>query len=114
MGNRVQWRIVRESFRRVDGAGIIARMIQLCCIARQKYSVPAPLSLVHIDTNHKLIRYNIVSFGGIDGFSRKVSILFCIHIAYVPSPNEQPQHQSGVKLSVLYCRILKMTSATLD
>lgn len=54
MGHRVQWRRVRESLQRVDGAGIIARMIQLRCIARQKYSVPAP---VHIDTNHKLIRY---------------------------------------------------------
>ncbi|KAF4073621.1 hypothetical protein AMELA_G00245380 [Ameiurus melas] len=27
---------------------------------------------MHIDTNHKLIRYNIVIFGGVDGFSRKI------------------------------------------
>ena len=54
MGHRVQWRRVRKSLQSVDGAGIIARMIQLCCIARQKYSVPAHLSLVHIDTNQKL------------------------------------------------------------
>ncbi|CDQ63199.1 unnamed protein product [Oncorhynchus mykiss] len=51
------------------------RRIQLCCIARQRYSVPAPLSLVHIDTNHKLTRYNVVIFGGIDGFSRKMFYL---------------------------------------
>ena len=57
MGHRVQWRRVRESLQSVDGAGIIARMIQLRCVARQKYSVPGPLSLVHIETNHKLIRY---------------------------------------------------------
>ncbi|KAM6952077.1 uncharacterized protein PEZ65_009296 [Lycodopsis pacificus] len=50
-------------------------MVQLTCIARRTYSVPAPLSLVHIDTNHKLIRYNIVIFGGIDGFSRKIFYL---------------------------------------
>eukprot|EP00063_Salmo_salar_P041704 XP_014016539.1 PREDICTED: uncharacterized protein LOC106580245 [Salmo salar] len=75
MVHRVQWQRVRESLQRVDGAGIIARMIQLRCIARQKYSVPAPLSLVHIDTNNKLIRYNIVIFGSIDGFSRKTFYL---------------------------------------
>lgn len=56
MGLRLQWKRVRLSLQRVDGAGIIARMIQLRCIARRRYSVPAPLSLVHIDTNHKLIR----------------------------------------------------------
>ncbi|CAL8315337.1 unnamed protein product [Arctogadus glacialis] len=31
--------------------------------------------LVHIDTNHKLIRYNFVIFGGIDGYSRKIMYL---------------------------------------
>lgn len=56
MGHRITWRRVKLSLQRVDGAGIIARMIQLSCIARRAYSVPAPLSLVHIDTNHKLIR----------------------------------------------------------
>lgn len=62
------------SLQRVDGAGVLSRRIQLSCVARRKYSVPAPLSLVHIDTNHKLIRYNIVTFGAVDGFSRKVFI----------------------------------------
>lgn len=57
MGYRMTWRRVKESLQRVDGAGIIARMVQLSCVARRTYSVPAPLSLVHIDTNHKLIRY---------------------------------------------------------
>lgn len=56
MGLRLQWKRVKMSLQRVAGAGIIARMIQLRCIARRSYSVPAPLSLVHIDSNHKLIR----------------------------------------------------------
>uniref|UniRef100_A0A8C5FJ24 Integrase core domain-containing protein n=1 Tax=Gadus morhua TaxID=8049 RepID=A0A8C5FJ24_GADMO len=56
MEHRISWRRVKMSLQRVDGAGIIARMVQLSCIARRTYSVPAPLSLVHIDTNHKLIR----------------------------------------------------------
>ncbi|XP_073710260.1 uncharacterized protein [Misgurnus anguillicaudatus] len=75
MGHRVTWRRVKMSLQRVDGAGVLSRMVQLSCIARRSYSVPAPLSLVHIDTNHKLIRYNIVVFGAIDGFSRKIFYL---------------------------------------
>ncbi|XP_034529274.1 uncharacterized protein LOC117804922 isoform X1 [Notolabrus celidotus] len=74
-GHRVQWRRVKRSLQRVDGAGVISRMVQLSCIARRTYCVPAPLSLVHIDTNHKLIRYNIVVFGAIDGFSQKIFYL---------------------------------------
>ncbi|XP_013854996.1 uncharacterized protein LOC106510817 [Austrofundulus limnaeus] len=75
MGHRIPWNRVKLSLQRVDGAGIISRMIQLSCIARRTYCVPAPLSVVHVDTNHKLIRYNFVIFGAIDGFSRKIFYL---------------------------------------
>ncbi|XP_059371194.1 uncharacterized protein zgc:174680 [Carassius carassius] len=54
-GHRIQWHRVKASMQRVDGAGILARMFQLGFVARRSYSVPAPLSLVHVDTNHKLI-----------------------------------------------------------
>ncbi|CAL8275027.1 unnamed protein product [Gadus morhua 'NCC'] len=74
-GQRVQWNRVRASMHRVDTAGIVSRMTQLGCVVRRTYSVPGPRSLVHIDTNHKLIRYNIVIFGGVDGFSRKIMYL---------------------------------------
>ncbi|XP_057187724.1 uncharacterized protein zgc:174680 [Triplophysa rosa] len=74
-GHRIQWHRVKASMQRVDGAGILARMVQLGFVARRTYSVPAPLSLVHVDTNHKLITFNIVIFGGIDGFSRKILYL---------------------------------------
>ncbi|XP_059404346.1 uncharacterized protein LOC132139758 [Carassius carassius] len=50
-------------------------MTQLGCIVRRTYFVQRPLSLVHVDTNHKLIRYNIVIFGAIDGYSRKILYL---------------------------------------
>ncbi|KAE8278878.1 hypothetical protein D5F01_LYC22457 [Larimichthys crocea] len=60
---------------RVDSLGVVSRMSQLGCVVRCTYSVPCPKYLVHIDTNHKLIRYNIVIFGGIDGFSRKIMYL---------------------------------------
>ncbi|XP_016407600.1 uncharacterized protein LOC107739874 isoform X2 [Sinocyclocheilus rhinocerous] len=74
-GHRVQWNRIKESMHRVDAPGILERMTQLGCIVRRSYFVKSPLSLVHIDTNHKLIRYNIIIFGGIDGFSRKIMYL---------------------------------------
>lgn len=74
-GCRVPWHRVKASMKRVDGAGILARMMQVGFVARRTYCVPAPLSLVHIDTNHKLIRFNVVIFGGIDGFSRRILYL---------------------------------------
>nr|XP_055057120.1 uncharacterized protein LOC129441490 [Misgurnus anguillicaudatus] len=74
-GHRVQWNRVKAAMHRVDSLGILSRMTQLGCVIRRTYSVPCPKYLVHIDTNHKLIRYNIVTFGGIDGFSRKIMYL---------------------------------------
>ncbi|XP_052407914.1 NACHT, LRR and PYD domains-containing protein 12 [Carassius gibelio] len=74
-GHRVQWERVKASMHRVDTMGILFRLNMLGCVVRRKYSVAGPKALVHIDTNHKLIRYNIVIFGGIDGFSRKIMYL---------------------------------------
>ncbi|XP_062320570.1 uncharacterized protein LOC134022842 [Osmerus eperlanus] len=74
-GLRVQYDRVRASMHRIDTVGVISRMTNLGCIVRRTYSVPGPQSLMHIDTNHKIIRYNIVIFGGIDGFSRKIMYL---------------------------------------
>lgn len=55
-GHRVQWDQIKESMHRVDAPGVLERMEKLGCIVRRKYFVQGPLSLVHIDTNHKLIR----------------------------------------------------------
>uniref|UniRef100_A0A9J8D144 Integrase core domain-containing protein n=1 Tax=Cyprinus carpio carpio TaxID=630221 RepID=A0A9J8D144_CYPCA len=71
-GHRVQWDRICASMHRVDGLGVLSRMSQLGCVARRTYSVPYPKYLVHIDTNHKLIRYSMVIFGGVDGYSRKL------------------------------------------
>lgn len=56
LGHRVQWSRVCDSMNGVDSAGIFARMSQLGHVVRRSYSVKAPLSLMHLDTNHKLIR----------------------------------------------------------
>lgn len=75
LGLHVQWWRMMASMHRVDAAGIFSRILELGCVVRRSYSVRGPLSLVHIDTNHKLIRYNIVIFGGVDGYSRKIMYL---------------------------------------
>uniref|UniRef100_A0A8C2WY87 Integrase core domain-containing protein n=1 Tax=Cyclopterus lumpus TaxID=8103 RepID=A0A8C2WY87_CYCLU len=62
MGHRVQWKRASSSMHPVDSVG-------------------GPLHLVHIDTNHKLIRYGFIIFGGIDGFSRKVISFLLINIS---------------------------------
>lgn len=56
-GHRVQFDRVCASMHRVDSVGVLSRMTNLRCIARRTYCVPHPKYMVHIDTNHKLIRY---------------------------------------------------------
>ncbi|KAF3854259.1 hypothetical protein F7725_022314, partial [Dissostichus mawsoni] len=51
MGMHVQWRRVTASLHRVDPG-----LAGFNCIVRRTYSVRGPLSLWHVDTNHKLIR----------------------------------------------------------
>lgn len=53
-GLRVQQVRVREAQRRVDPEGCAMRRLRV--INRRQYRVPFPLSLWHIDGNHKLIR----------------------------------------------------------
>jgi len=53
---RVQQKRVREAMRRVDPEGTILRALEMNVIQRRVYSVPSPLTLWHIDGNHKLIR----------------------------------------------------------
>lgn len=56
-GHRVQWDRLYGSMHRVDSGGVLARMTRLGCVVRRTYTVPFPKYMVHIDTNHKLIRY---------------------------------------------------------
>ena len=53
-GFRVQQARIREAQRRVDPQGVAMR--QLTVTRRRQYNVATPLSLYHIDGNHKLIR----------------------------------------------------------
>ncbi|MEQ2253860.1 hypothetical protein ILYODFUR_036894 [Ilyodon furcidens] len=61
-GLRAQWD--RDaSMHRVDSVGVLSRMTRLRCAVRRTYTVPYPKYMVHIDTNHKLIRYNLLFLG---------------------------------------------------
>ena len=55
-GMFVQQSRIRSSMRRVDPEGTLLRSLELNIINRRRYNVAGPLSLWHIDGNHKLIR----------------------------------------------------------
>ena len=54
-GLKVQEERVREAMRRVDPEGVMLRGLQSHPVIRRKYKVAGPLSLYHMDGNHKLI-----------------------------------------------------------
>ena len=56
-GHKVQERRIREAMRRTDPEGTVVRALQIRVTHRRSYNVRAPLSLWHMDGNHKLIRY---------------------------------------------------------
>ncbi|KAI7801354.1 hypothetical protein IRJ41_008375 [Triplophysa rosa] len=73
--SRYVFTMVLASLRRVDPEGMELRRLRLRTSRCQRYSVPAPNYLWHIDGNHKLIRWRIVIHWGIDGYSRLVVYL---------------------------------------
>uniref|UniRef100_A0A1X7V9Y4 Integrase core domain-containing protein n=1 Tax=Amphimedon queenslandica TaxID=400682 RepID=A0A1X7V9Y4_AMPQE len=72
-GYRVQQFQIRDFLRRVDMIG--TAMQRLTVLSRCNYSVPSPLSLYHIDGNHKLIQWKLVIHGYNDGFSKRIIYL---------------------------------------
>ena len=54
-GFRIQRERVRSALLRIDPIGLVDRWQRT--VKRRKYNVKYPLSLWHIDGNHKLIRY---------------------------------------------------------
>ena len=61
-GLEVQWRRIEDSMKRVCPEGVLMRCLQLTVLERRIYKVRSPLSLWHIDGNHKLIRLNCSCF----------------------------------------------------
>ena len=72
-GILVQRERICESLRRVDPVGTQLR--RRMALHRRVYNVKSPNALWHLDGHHKLIRWKIVTHGGIDGFSRLITFL---------------------------------------
>ena len=73
IGIKVQQNRVTEILARVDPDGCHMRWSLI--IRREKYNVPAPNSLWHIDGHHSLIRWGFVLHEVIDGYSRLITFL---------------------------------------
>ena len=70
---KVQRKRLRDSLHSVDGHGIEQR--RRGRLQRRVYNVQGPNHFWHVDTNHKLIRWNLIVIGGIDSFSHLTVML---------------------------------------
>ena len=68
---------LRDSIHRVNGFGAQAR--KKGRLKRRVYNVNGANHLWHIDTNHKPIKWYVIIFGAIDGYSRLPVSLECIN-----------------------------------
>jgi hypothetical protein len=75
IGVNVHRWVVRECLARVDQAGIDRRSRRL--IKRTVYHSLGPFHMIHFDGHHKLIKWGLVTHGGIDGDTRLVFCLRC-------------------------------------
>lgn len=71
----VQRHCLRDSVKRVDGAGVASR--STTTIQRRVYIVPCPNCIWHIDGNHKLIRWKLIVHGAMDGYNKMLTFLQC-------------------------------------
>lgn len=67
---------LRDSLNRIDENGSL-KMRKKKSLHRRVYSVQGPNHLWHLDTNHKLVRWNFIITGIVDGFSRLPVGLYC-------------------------------------
>ena len=72
--NIQRWR-VRNCLRALDPVGTVLRWRS--AIYRRKYNVPTPNALWHIDSNHKLIRWRLITHVCVDGYSRIIIYAHC-------------------------------------
>ena len=64
-----------ESIHRIDPHGIVER--RSVVMRRREYHAKGPNEVWHIDGHHKLIKWRLVTHGGIDGHSRMITYLHC-------------------------------------
>lgn len=74
-GIRIARMRLRDSIHLVDMQGVQER--RKGRLQRRVYNVKGPNHLWHVDTNHKLVRWNFIIIGGIDGYSRLPVMVKC-------------------------------------
>ena len=74
-GVRVQRAKLRKSIHRIDPEGVAER--RSVAVRRRTYHGTGPNEVWHIDGHHKLIKWRLVTHGGIDGYSRLITFLQC-------------------------------------
>ena len=100
-GIRTQRYRLRAALHRVDPSGIADHRSR--AIVRRTYHVEHPSYVWHIDGHHKLIRWRLVTHGGIDGYSRLITFLRCSTNNTAPtvlSAFSGAVHRYGVPLRV--------------
>ena len=68
---------------RIDPHGVVERIS--VAVRRREYHAKGPNEVWHIDGHHKLIKWRLVTRGGIDGHSRMITYLHC-------SSNSRAEH----------------------
>ena len=89
-GIKVTWMRVRHTLWKVDPQGIVKRSVNGPITTRKIYNFPGSIALMHIDSNHKLIRWGFVIHESIDGFSKKIMYL---------------RSHTNIKASSVFCTI---------
>ena len=74
-GLNIPRRRVRNCLRTLDLVGTVLRWWST--IYRRKYNVSTPSALWDIDSNHKLIRWRLVTHVCVDGYSRIIIYAYC-------------------------------------
>jgi len=77
-GYSSKYQHVVDSMHRMDPIGCQKRKdVKGFRIPRTVYNVTKPHALWHVDSNHKLVAWNLSIVGGLDGFSRTCTFLSC-------------------------------------
>ena len=72
---RVQRAKLCESIHHIDSHGVVER--RSVAVRRREYHARGPIEVWHIDGHHKLIKWRLVTHGGIDGHSWMITYLHC-------------------------------------
>ena len=74
-GIKIPRDMLRAAIHRVDHENTVQR--QTSVINRRVYCAPHPNAVCHLDDNHKMICWRLVTHAGIDGFSHCITYVKC-------------------------------------